>query len=91
MKEEQPQAWVAGVRPLHPSSLKLHPSKTAWPKPLAERVAAVERALAVAGGPVTAATLARRFLRARPADLAEILETLAALGRAQREGDRFSS
>jgi hypothetical protein len=66
-------------------------AKEAWPKPLAERVAAVERALATAASPVTPAQLAKHFLRAKPADLAEILETLAALGRAHREGERFSS
>ena len=31
---------------------------------------------------ITAAELARQFARAHPADVAEILETLAALGRA---------
>jgi hypothetical protein len=65
-------------------------AKEAWPKPLAERVAAVERALATAASPVTPAQLAKHFLRAKPADLAEILETLATLGRAHREGERFS-
>ena len=62
-----------------------------WPKPLAERVAAVERALAAAASPVTPAQLAKHFLRAKPEDLAEILETLATLGRAHRDGDRFSA
>jgi hypothetical protein len=65
-------------------------AKEAWPKPLAERVAAVERALATAASPVTPAQLAKHFLRAKPEDLAEILETLATLGRAHREGERFS-
>jgi hypothetical protein len=66
-------------------------TKEPWPKPLAERVAAVERALAALGKPVTPAQLAKHFLRAKPADLAEILETLATLGRAHRDGDRFSA
>ncbi len=63
--------------------------KEPWPKSLAERVAAVERALK--STPATAATLAKTFLRAKPADLAEILETLVTLGRAHRDGEKFSS
>lgn len=52
---------------------------------MAERVRAVEEA------PRTAEELARRhFTRAKPADLAEILETLTALGHAHRDGERFS-
>ena len=74
-------------------STKARASKTkeAWPKPLAERVAAVERALAASASPVTPAQLAKRFHRAKPADLAEILETLATLGRAHRDGEKFSA
>ncbi len=64
--------------------------KLPWPKPLAERVAATEQALRTAASPVTPAELARHFLRANPEDLAEILETLATLGRAHRDGGRFS-
>ncbi len=78
----------SGSRPPAPRSL---PAKQPWPKTLAERVAAVERALQSAAAPVTAAALASRFTRAKPADLAEILDTLATMGRAHREGDRFSS
>ena len=65
-------------------------SKEPWPKSLSERVQAVERALQSAAAPVTAAQLAKRFLRANPEDLAEILETLATLGRAHRDGDSFA-
>jgi hypothetical protein len=60
--------------------------KLAWPKTLAERVQAVETALTAAASPVTPDELAKRFLRAKPAEVKEILETLAALGRA-RPGD----
>jgi hypothetical protein len=73
------------------SALRIPKSKEPWPKPLAERVAAVERALAAAASPVTPAQLAKHFLRAKPEDLAEILETLATLGRAHRDGDRYST
>ncbi len=72
------------------TALRVPRSKTPWPKPLAERVAATERALAAAAKPVTPAELAKHFLRAKPEDLAEILETLATLGRAHRDGEKFS-
>lgn len=61
--------------------------KLAWPKTLAARAQAVEAALAAEAAPVTPAALATRFARAKPADVAEILDTLRALGRA-RSGDR---
>lgn len=57
-------------------------AKQPWPKPLAERIRAVELALAAEPKPATAATLAQRFARAQPADIAEILDTLVTLGRA---------
>ena len=61
-------------------------TKVAWPKTLAERVKAVEIALTSAEHPTTAIALAEQFLRAKPEDIQEILETLVALGRA-RPGD----
>ena len=66
-------------------------TKVPWPTSLAERVAATERALKSAPGPVTPAGLAKTFTRARPEDLAEILETLATLGRAHRDGEKFGA
>lgn len=60
--------------------------KQAWPKSIADRVRVVETALAAEEKPVTAAELAKRFLRAKPADIAEILDTLVTLGHA-RAGD----
>jgi hypothetical protein len=65
-------------------------TKERWPKSLAERVQAVERALHSTATPVTPAILAKRFFRAKPEDLAEILETLVTLGRAHGEGETFS-
>ena len=32
----------------------------------------------------------KRFLRAKPEDLAEILDTLVAMSRAHKEGEKFS-
>jgi len=39
--------------------------------------------MTTAATPLTSAEVAKRFLRAKPEDPAEILETLAALGRAR--------
>lgn len=61
-------------------------SKIPWPKTLAERVRAVETALAAEERPATAAELTDRFSRAKAPDLREILQTLVTLGRA-RPGD----
>jgi len=58
--------------------------KLAWPKTLSERVKAVSTALTAVKEPVTATELARRFARARVADVGEILETLCAIGKARR-------
>jgi hypothetical protein len=64
--------------------------KAVWPKALAERVQAVETALHAAAAPVSPADLAKQFARAKPADVAEILATLATLGRARRaSGGKF--
>lgn len=81
------------IAPAAAKTSKRKPARTKepWPKTLPERVLAVERALRAAEGPQTSAALAKRFLRAKPADLEEILETLATLGRAHREGDKFSA
>jgi len=48
-----------------------------------------EAALHAAGAPVTAAELAKHFTSTNPAALHEILESLAALGRACVDGERF--
>lgn len=61
--------------------------KAAWPATLAERVRAVETALHGHGSPVTPSALAKQFARAKPANVAEILETLVTLGRAQARPD----
>ncbi|MCX6925562.1 MAG: class I SAM-dependent DNA methyltransferase, partial [Verrucomicrobia bacterium] len=58
--------------------------KQAWPRTLAERVKAVSTALAAVKEPATAAEIAKRFARARTADVGEILETLCAMGKARR-------
>lgn len=91
MKDEQTALTLPAGKSLLPSSLKLRPSKKApWPKSLADRVRATELALQASAAPVTPAELAKRFTRAKPEDLAEILETLVTLGRAHRDGGKFT-
>jgi hypothetical protein len=63
--------------------------KIAWPKKMAERVQVVEAALH-RNGTATPAELAGQFKRAKPADVAEILETLVTMGRARQQGEKFS-
>lgn len=58
--------------------------RLAWPKTLSERVKAVSTALAAVKEPVTAPEMAKRFARARAAEVGEILETLCAVGKARR-------
>jgi hypothetical protein len=64
--------------------------KVPWPTHLSEQVEAVRKALEAASSPVTAAELAGRFQRANRERIAEILETLVALGKAREtEEGRF--
>jgi hypothetical protein len=65
-------------------------AKSAWPKKMAERVQALESALHHFGAAATPGDLAKSFKRAEPADVAEILETLVTLGRARKQGEKFS-
>ena len=66
-------------------------TKAAWPKPLAERVRIVETALhAAAAIPVSPEDLSKQFAHSKPADVAEILKTLATLGRAHCRNGKFS-
>jgi len=67
-----------------------HAPKSKWPAKMAERVQLVETALHRYGAPVTPDDLAKQFKRAQPAAVAEILETLATLGRARRQNGKFS-
>ena len=58
--------------------------KLPWPKTLSERVKAVSAVLATVKEPVTPSEMAKRFARARAADIWEIIETLCAVGKARR-------
>lgn len=61
--------------------------KQPWPSGLAAQANAVRDALAAAGAPLDRDQLAARFTRARKQTLAEILETLVALGHAREMED----
>ncbi|HRJ47367.1 MAG TPA: hypothetical protein PKY38_08400, partial [Opitutaceae bacterium] len=74
-----------GPTPSKPKAKSLKPkagAKAPWPKTIADRAKAVESALTAAEHPLTAKDLAKQFSRANENDVQEILETLAALGRA---------
>ncbi len=60
-----------------------------WPASLPERVRTVRECLIQAPEPVLPENIARRFSRARIPEVAAILETLAALGQARKENDRY--
>lgn len=61
--------------------------KTAWPGTMAEQVQAVRNILAALTAPLTPDDAARHYARAGRARVAEILETLAALGKAREVED----
>ncbi len=81
----------AGKRASPKAAIRKPKAKAPWPKPLADRIRLVEQALHTSHSPVAASALVRGFARASVHDIQEILETLAALGRAQRNGDLFSA
>ena len=63
-----------------------------WPAALPDRMLAVQRVLASAGRPVTAAAVTTRFTGARRDTITQLLETLTALGQARRaEGDTYAA
>ena len=65
--------------------------KTPWPKTLPEQIAAVREALTEMGE-ATAEQIARRFVRARAGTVEPLMESLAALGQAERgEDGRFAA
>ena len=65
-----------------PSKSKTAP-KAAWPVTLPERIRAVRQALTTSPKPASAADIAGQFNRANKANVAELLETLVAVGQAR--------
>jgi hypothetical protein len=65
--------------------------KFPWPKSLPDQIAAVRETLSDMGE-ATPEQIARRFQRARTASVQPLLESLAALGQAERiDGDRYAA
>ncbi len=87
-QSEQTNLQLATRNPQPSSSPR---KKLPWPKPLADRVRLVDEALRQSATPQTAESLAKHFTRAKAHDIAEILETLTTLGRAHRDGDKFTA
>jgi hypothetical protein len=81
--QAQQTALAVEVKPESEAGKK-RVGKLAWPKTLSARVKAVSTALAAVKEPVTAPEMAKRFARARAAEVGEILETLCAVGKARR-------
>ena len=73
------------------AKVKASRAKAEWPKPLAERVRAVEETLKSASTPLTAQTLAKSFARASGTDIQEILDTLVLLGRIHQSSTTYSA
>jgi hypothetical protein len=90
--EELPLKPKKAAKPKAGSKLRApgsKPAKQPWPKSLADRIRAVEQALHTTS-PTTAEALSLSFARVKPTDVQEIFESLVALGRARKEGERFS-
>lgn len=64
-------------------------AKTPWPKSLPEQVQALRASLTAAGVPLGVEALASRFKGAKRERVAEVLETLVALGQLRREGGAY--
>lgn len=62
-------------------------AKAKWPSGLAERVAAVQRALRASQRPLGPKEVAGRFSKARPADVAAVLDALVVVGAIRATGD----
>ena len=84
-KGAQAHQAALAIPTLNPQPSALNPRrKLPWPKTMAERVKAVNGALALVKQPVTAADVAKGFARVKAADVGEILETLCTMGHARR-------
>jgi hypothetical protein len=74
-----------GVEMEEPEQQPARISRLGWPLTLPERVRAVRDYLRQAPAPVSSETVARSFIRARSPEVTAILETLTALGQANRD------
>jgi len=84
-RTQQAIAAEAKVKPAETKKAKA--KKQSWPKSLSAQAAAVQAALADLSGPADEADVAKRFTRANKDRIAELLETLASLGKARQLDD----
>ncbi len=83
------KALIVGAAPDEAAAKRI--AKRSWPKSLPDQVKALRAALAEQPGPVRPEQIARSFKRAQTKKVAELLETLAALGQARvTEDNRFA-
>jgi hypothetical protein len=83
----QHELELGGAAPAKAKAAKPKHKKTPWPKTLPERIRAVRAALAAQPTASEPAALARGFSRAKAETVAELLETLVAVGQARRTDD----
>ncbi len=81
------QAIAAELSAAPAKGTKATAEKAAWPKSLSAQAAAVQTALAEQAAPATKTELAKRFTNANKDRIAELLETLASLGKARQLED----
>ena len=82
-REGATQKTIAAETDEAPAAKPAKVEKLAWPKTLSEQAAAVQTALAALAAPADEDALAKRFHRANKDRIAELLETLASLGKAR--------
>jgi hypothetical protein len=86
-KQQQRRAIAAELPETPAKATKAAAAKAPWPKSLSAQAAAVQTALAEQAAPATEAELAKRFTSANKDRIAELLETLASLGKARQLED----
>lgn len=84
-RTQQAMAAVAAATPAKTKTAEA--AKQPWPKSLSAQAAAVQSALAERAAPASEADLAKRFTAGNKARIAELLETLASLGKARQLDD----
>ena len=81
--EDEPPAKGKGKDKQKAPAKPAKATKADWPATLPKRIQAVRHALTTHAKPATAADIANQFSRANKANVAELLETLVAVGQAR--------
>jgi hypothetical protein len=87
--DKKSRKTAVATEPPRPKSRKLE--RLDWPKTMDAQAKAVLAALREYDGSATVEELAARFSRANRERIAELLQTLSALGQARRRGNRYSA